>query len=314
MHTRSRSGRARPYRCGALSGLGAWAALVTVFIAAAQATAAVDAPGEWCPPELRPMVVLETVEGIIEIEVFPDVAPEAVAKLLTLVRGPIFDRELVTEGPEREPVGYYDGLSFDHARPGAELATGVRPPSNAILIPTQVDAAALGLDQQRLGSSSAAMDLWQHEILPYATSIHGRREPHPRLAEWLVRWRETMRPDFLLEASQLEINEALGYRYQAGLPSLPVRRGSVGLVPASKEWSTPSLIIALTDRPELDGRRMVIGRVVDGLDLADALSRRRLTPDKTASNRPLVPVPILDGRVQCRAPDQVHALEDSEEP
>lgn len=254
-----------------------------------------------CNSSQRSFIILETYDGSIEIEVFPEVAPEAVAQLLRLVEGPIYRDDFIASGPERDPAGYFDGLLFGYALPGTEIATSIRPPGAAILIRMQIDATALGLEDRRVESSAEAMDVWQHEILPYDTSIHGRKERPGLLGEWMAEWQETMRPDFLLGATQKEINEALGYMYQSGLPSLPVRRGSVGLRRISKEWSTPALIIALTDRPELDGRRMIIGEVTTGLEIVEHISRRRLTPTKSESNRPLVPVRITDGHLECRS-------------
>jgi cyclophilin family peptidyl-prolyl cis-trans isomerase len=75
----------------------------------------------------------------------------------------------------------------------------------------------------------------------------------------------------------------------------------VGLRRVSKEWSSPALIISLTDRPELDGRRMIIGELISDIEVVDEISRRRLTPTKAEKNRPLAPVQILDGRMECRA-------------
>lgn len=275
-------------------------AAVMAFATAASTTMASTHGVARCQPPQRTVIVLNTYDGAIEIEVFPAVGPVAVAQLLRLVEGPIFREEFTTAGPEREPVGYFDGLLFDHAIPGHEIATSIRPPGSGILVRTQIDATALGLEDRRVESPAAAMDVWQNEILPYEGSIHGRKRPPGLLGEWMADWKDSMRPDFLLGASHKDINEALGFVYECGLPSLPVRRGSVGLRRISKEWSAPALVIALTDRPDLDGRRMIIGNLISDIDVIDRISRRSLTPTKSEQNRPLIPVRILDGRVECR--------------
>jgi cyclophilin family peptidyl-prolyl cis-trans isomerase len=276
------------------------ACVVTVILAAAVPVPAADDPAVCGSPQ-RSIVVLNTYDGAIEIEVFPEVAPEAVTQLLRLVEGPIFREGFSAVGPKRPAVGYFDSLLFDHAIPGTEFATSIRPPGSAVLIPMQIDATALGLEDRRVESVGAAMDVWQTEIIPYETSIHGRKEPPGLLGEWMEEWKETMRPDFLLGASQKDINEAMGYVYESGLPSLPVRRGSVGLRRISKEWSSPALIVALTDRPDLDGRRMIIGEVISDIETVDRISRRKLTPTKSEQFRPFVPVRITDGHVECRS-------------
>ncbi len=276
-----------------------YVAIVILGAAVPAAVASADDPGV-CGSQQRSIVVLNTYDGVMEIEVFPEVAPDAVKQLLRLVEGPIYREEFTAAGPEREAAGYFDGLIFDHVRRGHEIATSIRPPGSSMLIRMQMDATALGLEDRRVESTVAAMEIWQNEILPYEGSIHGRKEPPGLLGEWMTEWKETMRPDFLLGASQKDINEAMGYVYQSGLPSLPVRRGAVGLRRISKEWSTPALIIALNDRPDLDGRRMIIGNLISDIEIIDKTSRRRLTPTKSESNRPLNPVRILGGHVECR--------------
>lgn len=276
------------------------AAIMIIIAAVPTALASTEDPAICAAPQ-RPIIVLDTYDGAIEIEVFPEVAPEAVKMLLSLVEGPIFRDACTAAGPERKPVGYFDGLLFDHALPGHELATSIRPPGSGILIPMQIDATALGLEDRRIASPAAAMDTWQNEILPYEGAIHGRKHPPGLLGEWMAEWNKTMRVDFLVGATQKDINEALGYVYEPGLPSLPVRRGAVGLRRVSKEWSTPALTIALNDRPDLDGRRMIIGELISDIEVVDAISRRRLTPTKSEKNRPLVPVQITNGHVECRS-------------
>jgi len=291
------------FRCHFPSVVGWVLGCVAIVIFAASTPTAVASVGDTgiCEPPQRSIIVLNTWDGAIEIEVFPEVAPDAVRQLLQLAEGPIFRDEFTAAGPQREPAGYFDGILFDHAIPGIEFATSIRPPGAAILIRMQIDATALGLEDRRVESVGDAMDVWQNEILPYESSIHGHKAPPGLLGEWVAEWKETMRPDFLLNASQKDINEAMGFVYETDLPSLPVRRGAVGLRPISKEWSSPALIIALTDRPDLDGRRMIIGNVISDIDAVESISRRQLMPTKSEQHRPLVPVRITDGHVECRS-------------
>jgi cyclophilin family peptidyl-prolyl cis-trans isomerase len=265
-----------------------------------------------CPDGHPIRLTLETSEGSIVIDLDPKAAPDAVAKIAALARGPVFNPLFITEQPDGTSAGYYDGLFFDRAFPGAEIATEIRQPRTAIQLPVQIDAEALGLDLRTIDTTAEAMNIWQHEILPYEGSIHGREDPHPILAGWLAEWREEMEPDFLVGASQLDINLAVGYRTTPGLPSIPVRRGTVALLSSSRNSATPALAIILRDRPDQDGRRMVVGRVVDGLELADAWSRRQLTPTKRHSNRPLDPVRIISSHIVC-APSTVSQERSSEE-
>lgn len=284
----------------ALAAAAALAAALTIPSSAEQPPETVTA----CGPGQQLQLLLTTDAGDLVVALDEEAAPEAVASLIRLAEGPLFASDLGASDPEGGPVGYFDGLEFDYVLPGSEVATAIRPPTSAIRIPTQVDGRALGLDERLIEDRREAMRVWQRELLPYEGAIHGRREPPAILAEWMDVWRETMAPDFLISASQLEVNQALGYTYQDGLPSIPVRRGAVGLRTLSKEWSTPSLAVMLRDRPELDGRMMMIGHLVEGLDLADAMSRAQLTPVKRRSKRPLDPVRIISSRVRCAEPPE----------
>jgi len=276
--------------------------VVVLCCALAACSFLVAASGLPCESPEQPHLVLTTVEGSVEIELFPAAAPEAVARLVRLAVGPVFDSTLVNTDLRHGIVGYYDGLWFDLAYPHTSLATSVRPPADTFLIRTQIDAGALGLDARLILTAPEATNVWQFELFPHSAGLAADADLHPRLQEWLGRWNETFSAGFLVGVSQREINEALGYSYVSGLESQPVTRGSVALEPFDTTWSTPRLVIALRDFPKFDGRRMVVGRVVSGLDLVDDISARKLSPDRAVRNRPLVPVKISGARVDCRRP------------
>lgn len=253
-----------------------------------------------CDSPAIPVLVLETIMGPIEIELAEAAAPDAVRSLVRLVKGPVLDSELTAGNPYYELFGYYDGLEIIHVLRGTELITATRPPRHGIVIPTQIDADALGLDQEYIEDPAHAMQLWQHTLVKRYINARTEEDIHPRLIDWVKANARTGQVDFLLNASIKEINEALGHRYVAGLPSLPVTRGSVSLKPLNPRWSTPALHISLRDRPGLTGKQMVIGRVVAGLELAEQLSTHRLTPEKTMRNRPMVPIVIARSSIICR--------------
>jgi len=246
---------------------------------------------------------LETSGGIIVIGLEPAAAPEAVSRLVKLVRGPIFAAEVRSAAAAN--VGYYEGLLFDSAVPGHQIATGIRPPASSILIPTEIDAKSLGLDRQYMSSSGEAMNRWQFEIMEAMTRIKGAPPRGTALARWFELWKEKGNADFLLKESEMEINEGLGWSYRDGLSSIPIRRGVVTLAPFDKKTSTPGLIIYLVDRPDLDGRQMAIGRVREGLELCDSISRRPLTPSRAEQLRPLTPIRIFKATIGTEAPGTI---------
>ena len=154
------------------------------------------------------------------------------------------------------------------------------------------------------------MFVWQHELLPYQTKLPDDSLVPPTLMEWLKTWSTTFDAGFLIGVSRKEINEVLGYSYRSGLESRPVTRGAVSLEPFSPRWSTPRLTIALKRIPSQDGRRMVIGHVAEGLEIADRISAGRLSPHKAVQYRLLVPIKIFKARVECRVVDPENSGEE----
>lgn len=266
-----------------------------------------------CADAKRPVLVIKTIRGDIEIELDEEAAPDAVRAIVRLVKGPVFDSELTNGNPFFKPFSYYDGLEFDRALRGHEVATAVRPPKSSIVIETQIDASALGLDKPFTQDRAEAMKIWQHLLFPHYINARKTEDIHPRLIEWVQANAKDNTVDFLLKATTKDVNEALGYRYVDGLPSRPVTRGSVSLIPLNPRFATPGLLISLRDRPDLTGKRMVIGKVRAGLAVAEQLAAARLTPEKTLRNRPLVPVLISSSSIDCRRPAAPLSLSEGKE-
>src|ERR1700754_1876544 len=79
--------------------------LTCVVVAAMLAPLALDA--DQASPGAGPIIVLETANGIIEIETYPDEAPKSVALVVGLVK-----------------TGFYNGLRFHRAEPGFVIQVG----------------------------------------------------------------------------------------------------------------------------------------------------------------------------------------------
>lgn len=229
--------------------------------------------------EGNPVLTLDTGAGSLQIRLFPDAAPQAVAGFLELV--------------DDETGNHLSGLTFDYTRPRVEIRTAARADSGATL-PAQISADALGLDKLQLDRATA-MSVIQNELVPaYRAALRGD-ELTDQLRDWLGVWYEDRDAGFLVGTTRKAVNEALGYRYQDALPSRPVRRGSVALVPASKDRASAQLSIALTNLSRRDGKWMVIGEVIQGIDLAERISSAPLDiPPNTKRTgwRPKDPVVI----------------------
>ncbi len=249
----------------------------------------------------KPVLILETQAGQIEIELHEDAAPAAVRRLAALAEGPIFNQTLVPAAEGRRPPGFFDGLAFDFVLPRVEIATSLREPAWAFQFPNELDAVALGLDKLLITDTAEAMSVIQRELLIDHQKKKKRGQVTDKLGAWLKRWEQSYNADFLIGVSRQEINESLGFVYQRGLASRPAVRGSVALRQESPAYSTPRLTILLSDIPERTGQWMVVGSVVKGLDVADAISVRPLGCEcKASPTRPLQPVVIETARIACR--------------
>jgi cyclophilin family peptidyl-prolyl cis-trans isomerase len=256
-----------------------------------------------CSGDGRPHLVMTTGMGKIEIELFEDAAPNTVRRLRELVRGPVFNTDLMDREERAAEVGYYDGLVFDFIKKHNRIVTSERPPGGLVRFPKEIDAAALGLDLDKVEDEGEAVNVIQREILKKYRDTKRRGERTKQLEAWVERWKETYSGDFLVGVSRKEINEALGYEYQEGLASRPVKKGAVVLKPVSARAASPRLILVLADMPQKTGRWMVVGHVVRGLEVADEISLQPLTTPGHIKPRhftPLSPVVIESVEFVCK--------------
>jgi cyclophilin family peptidyl-prolyl cis-trans isomerase len=246
----------------------------------------------------RPHLVLSTPQGAIVAELFEAAAPRTVGGLAGLVEA---RRSAPSAGSGPSKAGGPGPLVFDYTQPHVEIYTARLDASTSF--ESELDAEALGLHEDRIRDPGRAMDVLQRELIPAFNKVKKGGRLDPRLAAWMGRWRETSDPAFLVGASRKEVNEALGYVYTRGLDSKPVTKGSITLQPESPARAKARLGIALSDLPTRLGRQMVVGRVVQGLDLADEISTRPLAvPEgmRSLDWAPREPVAIRDVRLECR--------------
>lgn len=251
--------------------------------------------------EVGPTVTLSTTRGDLVIEIAPGAAPQTIARWLQLVEGPALAPDDGATGSFN--TGYYDGLAFTYTRPHVEIVTEARQPApDGIELDVELDAVSLGLEKELIDDHAEAMNVLQWELLP-AHARMGKGEDRPDLLKkWIDEWRKTGSPDFLIGESWQRINEALGYTYRRGLQSLPVTAGAVALQPLSPTRASMRLSIAIADMPQRTGRWMVIGRVVEGLDVAGEISTRTLKGQGTPKAKDFEPLdPVAIDRVEIEA-------------
>lgn len=276
-----------------------------------------------CPPRLRllllalgavlvgapaaqagdPCLRLDTAGGPITLQFARAAAPGTIAAIERLAAGPIYDPGVVPRPEAARSTGYFDGLAFDYTRPHLEIRLAAREPAAAFTVPTELDAAALGLDLQRVADAGEAMNLLQLELLPAIQRPNSTRRSTPALEEWSRRFASSgYDASFLVGKSRRELFEAIGYRFAAGLASLPARRGAVALVPASPTESVLSLAILLADHPTRTGRWMIVGRVLEGLEVAESIALAPHAVPEAKDNRPLVPTVVRQAELLTDCP------------
>ncbi|MEO8197556.1 MAG: hypothetical protein ABI689_12645 [Thermoanaerobaculia bacterium] len=275
-------------------------------ISATAATAAIAAIPASAEGADGPCLRFETQAGPIVLQLARAAAPRAVAALERLAGGPILNLDLLPVPGAASATGYFDGLSFDYARPRLELRLPARVPAAAFVVPAELDAAALGFDRELVRDAGEAMDLMQMELLPALKHPSGERVATPTLEAWAKRFNADHDPAFLVGKSRKELLEAVGYRFQPGLASLPATRGAVALVPVSPTEARLTLAILVADHPVRTGRWVVVGRVVSGLDIAEEIAARPLAEPARKDFRPLAPVAIDHARLltECRGAGQ----------
>ena len=246
------------------------------------------------------LLTLHTTAGDIVVQLDPTAGPDVVEWLVKLASGPVFNPSLAAS-----PAGYWDELPIDYTHPRVEIVTAGRSPISGFSIATELDASALGLDARKVVDVAEAVNLIQFELGPAYLQLKG--DVSEELTAWIKLWESSNDASFLIGVDYQQIFEAMGYRYRPGLNSRPVNRGSVALKPLSRHTSSPRLSIALADMPGRTGRWMVVGRVVEGLDIADEISVRPLAGQGSGHvkrRQPLDPVVITTAEITDAGPSE----------
>ena len=224
-------------------------------------------------------VVIDTSHGRLTVELDTRSAPVATTALIAALE-----------------QGGYDNAQLNWIQPHVEIR--IEAPAGSKDYPSELNAVALRLDQQVITDAGKARNTIQRELEP--AWMKAGAGATAQLNQWIQEWRKSFVPDFLIGITRTQINEALGYHYQLGVSSRPVRRGSVALVPAAPGRSTLALAIILRDQAARDGRWVVVGEVRSGLDIAEQIALEPRTHPKL--HQPLTPIRVRHTRVL--SPDQ----------
>lgn len=225
----------------------------------------------------NPLLLLRTSLGDVQIELFPDAAPQNVQFFLDLATGRLpaaSDSSAVPAQP------YYDGLTFHRVirdtliQAGAPERAGRQRPTQTVI--DEINARGLGLEQQRLlddnGKPHPWLNIADQDDFKQSVLVPLYRDMNIDNAETL-RMQQASVLQRLQSMNLLQFHEMAGYRYDGTLPSRRPARGSVIMVNRGPGTNNGEFFVALTDMPWLIGSSTVIGRVVAGLPIVERISQ-----------------------------------------
>lgn len=233
----------------------------------------------------NPLLKFATSRGDIYIELLPREAPQNAANILALTIG---EKEIEdTESGFVFRPNYYDGQRFHRVIPGFVIQTGaaVNHPLGAPgeLLPDEINADNLGLARQKVmlpnGSVNPMLDINDREeyenqvlrVLYTDMGITTKEELENQQQRIYQR---------LQALSIKDLYELQGYRYQTRFSTRPVSRGTVALANIGPNSNAAEFFISLTDSPSLTGKYTVVGRVVEGMEVADSIGATEISPQR----------------------------------
>ena len=231
----------------------------------------------------NPLMLLSTSLGDIYIELFKVEAPNNVDNFLALAHGEIEFTEK-NSGNTFYPR-YFDGMQFHRVIPNMLIQAG-SPQYHPLGMPRriladEINADILGLDEQpvlnEFGEFNSLLNISDQSNFRIALL-----EPilqHLRIgsdSELTNRQYEIY--DFIANLTIKQAYELGGYTYNSDLTTRRITRSIVALANSGPNSNGPEFFIATSDLPWLNGKHTVIGKVVEGMETVDAISRTEIDP------------------------------------
>ena len=250
----------------------------------------------------NPIVTMVTSEGDVTIELFEKSAPETVQNFIGLAEG---TKEFTNAAGEKMTKPFYDGLTFHRVienfmiQGGCPLGTGKGGPGYKFK--DEINAKSVGIEKLKVFDDANNL----HEYLQVY--------PQQRVQQMLVKpifekLGITSQEDLDAKQEQLKeeleksmktltlkgLYEGIGYVYDEKLTSFPMMTGYLAMANAGPNSNGSQFYINLTDNHYLDGKHTVFGKVIEGMDVVEKISK----VEKDASDKPLEPVKIISIRLK----------------
>lgn len=231
----------------------------------------------------NPLMLISTSQGNIYFELFNNEAPNNVANIMALAEG-----EVEFTNPETGLSSgrrYYNGMRFHRVISDFVIQTG-SPAYHTLGAPEdqlrdEVNADFLGLQEQLVlradGSFNEALNItskedFDREILEPLYRVLSIESASEILAN------QSTIVERLQEMTLKRAYENQGYRYSSANPSHGVLRGVIALANSGPNTNGPEFFISLQDAPWLTGKHTVIGKVVEGIEVADTIGATPIDP------------------------------------
>ena len=232
---------------------------------------------------LNPLLQVTTTQGTIFIELFPNEAPNNVENFVALADGEVEIFDPITETAFRPR--HFDGIRFHHVVPGFLIQAGP-PLHNPLGAPQQVlkdeiNADALGLGNQTVLNTNGAFN----ELLNIDNRIDFEElilkplyQKMNIVSELELQKKQYEVLEILENLSVKEVYENLGFRFTTDHPTRAISRGIVALANQGPASNETAFFITLGDSPWLTGKHTVIGKVVEGMEVVDAIGEQPIDP------------------------------------
>lgn len=188
--------------------------------------------------------VIETDQGTLTVELFPDAAPKTVQNFVDLSR-----------------KGFYKGIIFHRVIPDFMAQTGDPDGTGSggpgYKFADEISAKALGLDRLKVKDAPQYGRQAQQMVIE-KLKITSQAELDRRRAEAEAAYRQIM------EMSVAEVLKGSGYEFNDALPSRHAIKGSLAMANAGPNTNGSQFFINQVDTPHLDGLHTVFGQLESG--------------------------------------------------
>lgn len=224
----------------------------------------------------NPLLLLSSSQGPIYIELLPDEAPQNVQRFLDLAAGDVEFTDPVAN--TSFTPRYYDGMRFHRVLPGQVIQAG-SPHYHPLgspdeMLEDEINAFSLGLDRLPIlaedGSVNPVLNVGSQADFAERVLSHVYSDMNIDDVEELES-RQSEVVQNLRGLTVMRLYEQEGYGYQNEFPTRGITRGIVALANDGPDRNGPEFFISLDDAAWLSGRYTVIGRVVEGMDVADQI-------------------------------------------